>query len=162
MVHGPCGIAHYSPCLNDKKECSKGFPKPFQDETVISGVLYVKTRRRDTGVSVLVQNTAINNRSVILYSPYLLQCYQAHINVECTTGFNTIKYIYKVSSSSGASYNSFSSQNPHSIFIKVPTEPPFPSPRIQMEPCRHATRCNYILTPNMLVLSRLMHVPWAG
>lgn len=96
MVHGPCGIEHYSPCLNDKKECSKGFPKPFLEETEISGESYVKTRRRDTGVSVSVRNTSVDNRHVVSYSPYLLQRYQAHINVECTTGFNAIKYIYKV------------------------------------------------------------------
>ena len=42
MVHGPCGISHYSPCLNEKKECSKGFPKPFQPETEISDDSYVK------------------------------------------------------------------------------------------------------------------------
>ena len=96
MVHGPCGIAHYLPCLNDKKECSKGFPKPFQQETEISGESYVKTRRRDTGTSVNVHGTEIDNRFVVSYSPYLLMRYQAHINVECTTGFNAIKYIYKV------------------------------------------------------------------
>lgn len=96
MVHGPCGIAHYSPCLNEKKECSKGFPKPFQPETVISGESYVKTRRRASGISVNVRGTEIDNRFVISYSPYLLMRYQAHINVECTTGFNAIKYIYKV------------------------------------------------------------------
>ena len=96
MVHGPCGVAHYSPCLNDKKECSKGFPKPFQQETEISGDSYVKTRRRDSGISVNVRGTDVDNRFVVSYSPYLLMRYQAHINVECTTGFNAIKYIYKV------------------------------------------------------------------
>ena len=39
MVHGPCRIAHYSPCLSEKKECLKVFPKLFQPETVISGDL---------------------------------------------------------------------------------------------------------------------------
>jgi hypothetical protein len=96
MVHGPCGVAHYSPCLNHKNECSKGFPKPFQQETEISGVSYVKTRRRDTGISVNVRNTAVDNRSIVSYSPFLSKRYKAHINVECTTGFNAIKYLYKV------------------------------------------------------------------
>ena len=96
MVHGPCGVAHYSPCLNDKKECSKGFPKPFQQDTEISGESYVKTRRRDTGISVNIRGTDMDNRFVVSYSPYLLIRYQSHINVECTTGFNAIKYIYKV------------------------------------------------------------------
>ena len=64
--------------------------------TVISGDSYVKTRRRASGISVNIRGTEIDNCFVILYSPYLLMRYQAHINVECTTGFNAIKYIYKV------------------------------------------------------------------
>ena len=96
MIHGPCGIAHYSPCLNEKKECSKGFPKPFQQETEISGDSYVKTRRRNNGNTVNVRGTDVHNGFVVSYSPYLLMRYQTHINVECTTGFNAIKYIYKV------------------------------------------------------------------
>ena len=96
MTHGPCGVAHYPPCLNDRNKCSKGFPKPFQEETEISGVLYVKTRRRDTGISINVRGATLKNGNIVSYLPILLQRYQAHINVECTTGFNAIKYIYKV------------------------------------------------------------------
>ena len=96
MVHGPCGKNTYSSCLNEKKECSKGFPKPFQAETEITGHSYVKTRRRVMDREVMIRNVAVDNRSIVSYSPYLLQRYRAHINVECTTGFNAIKYIYKV------------------------------------------------------------------
>jgi hypothetical protein len=97
MVHGPCGAANYSPCLNDKNQCSKNFPKPFLAETDMSSDSYVKTRRRDNGQSYIVRGVAVDNRSVISYSPFLLSRYRAHINVECTSGFNAIKYIYKAS-----------------------------------------------------------------
>ena len=97
MVHGPCGPSNYSPCLDDKNECTRKFPRPFQDETDISGDAYAKTRRRNTGKTFCVRNTVVDNRNVVSYSPYLLSRYHAHINVECTSGFNAIKYIYKVS-----------------------------------------------------------------
>ena len=97
MIHGPCGSGFYSPCLNDKKVCTKGFPKPYKDETDISGESYVKTKRRNTGKCHKVRHAIVDNRNVVSYSPYLLLRYRAHINVECTTGFNAIKYIYKVS-----------------------------------------------------------------
>jgi hypothetical protein len=29
MVYGPCGAANYSPCLNDKNQCSKNFQNHF-------------------------------------------------------------------------------------------------------------------------------------
>lgn len=98
MTHGPCGVHNYSSCLNNKQECTKGFPKPFQSETDITGETYVKTRRRNDGRSFTVRNGVVDNRYVVSYSPYLLLRYQAHINVECTNGFNAIKYIYKVTS----------------------------------------------------------------
>jgi hypothetical protein len=159
MVHGPCGIAHYSPCLNDKKECSKGFPKSFQEETEISGVSYVKTRRRDTGTSVNVQNSTVDNRSVISYLPYLLQCYQAHINVECTTGFNVIKYIYKVCPHC---CNVFVGKHRCSIFTKAPIGPPLQSTLMLVQQYNHRMRCNYISMHNMSVLSRRTRDQWGG
>ena len=38
----------------------------------------------------------VDNRSVVSYCPYLTLHYNAHINVECTSGFHAVKYIYKV------------------------------------------------------------------
>lgn len=105
MIHGPCGASNFSSCLNEKKECTKGFPMPFQPETDISGDTYVKTRRRDTGKSYRVRDTIVDNRNVVSYSPVLLARYKAHINVECTSGFNAIKYIYKVCPTSGCTAN---------------------------------------------------------
>jgi hypothetical protein len=44
IVHRPCGPGHYSGCLNNKKECSKGFPKSYQDEMDMTGVTVLTER----------------------------------------------------------------------------------------------------------------------
>ena len=92
MVHGPC---HRDYCLDEQNCCTKGFPKPFQAETEFTGLSYVKTRHQDTGTVYEVRSSMFDNRHVISYLPYLLRRYRAHINVECTAGFQAVKYIYK-------------------------------------------------------------------
>ncbi len=96
MVHGPCSEGHSSPCTNEDGKCTKGFPKPFEPETEITGESYVKTKRRNTGKQYNIRHAMLDNRNIVSYSPYLLMKYQTHINVECTAGFLAIKYIYKV------------------------------------------------------------------
>ena len=93
MVHGPCQPGQ---CLNERGVCTKGFPKPFQEATEISGKSYVTTRRRNNGHIISFSDHTVDNHYVVPYSPYLLQKYRAHINVECMAGFQAIKYIYKV------------------------------------------------------------------
>ena len=96
MVHGPCGPGLTSPCMNNRHECTKNFPKPFRANTEITGDSYVHTRRRDDGRSIRVGNHYVDNRFIVSYCPYLTLRYEAHINVECTAGFHAVKYIYKV------------------------------------------------------------------
>jgi hypothetical protein len=160
MVHGPCGTGHYSPCLNDKKECSKGFPKPYQEATEISGQSYVKTKRRNTGTTVSVRNVAVDNRSVVSYSPQLLRRYQAHINVECTTGFNAIKYIYKVSHPSSPKF--LIECLFHSTSTKDQIAPRLPLIPRQMLQCVPEMRCNCISMLDMSARPKHMHVLWVG
>ena len=95
MVHGPCGRHFTSPCNDCDGNCTKSFPKPFQACTQITTETYVKTRRRDTGVKYDVRGAQLDNGSIVAYSPYLLLKYGTHVNVECTSGFQAIKYIYK-------------------------------------------------------------------
>ena len=48
MVHTPCGNEHNnpnSPCIENGK-CGKNFPKPFQDQTIVTTDSYARLRRR--------------------------------------------------------------------------------------------------------------------
>ena len=38
---------------------------------------------------------SFDNRFVVLYNPYLLRVYSAHINVEICATIKAVKYIYK-------------------------------------------------------------------
>nr|GEY73331.1 uncharacterized protein [Tanacetum cinerariifolium] len=50
MMHGTCGPGHtYSPCMKDKKTCSKKFPRNFCQETTIDEDGYLVYRRCDNG-----------------------------------------------------------------------------------------------------------------
>ena len=62
----------------------------------ITGDSLVHTHRRDDGRFIRVGAHYVDNRLVVSYSPYLTLRYEAHINVECTSGFHAVKYIYKV------------------------------------------------------------------
>jgi Helitron helicase-like domain at N-terminus len=72
MVHGPCGRWNpKSPCMKDGK-CSKGFPKPFQSETVMTNDGYPLYARPDDGRSYNVGNVFADNRWIVPYNPYVL------------------------------------------------------------------------------------------
>ena len=101
MVHTPCGNDHNnpnSPCIVDNK-CSKGFPKPFRDQTTVNTDSYSNLRRRDTGKKVKIGQGAsqheVDNSWVVAYCAYFLWKYRCHINVECVASIKAIKYIYK-------------------------------------------------------------------
>lgn len=51
MIHGPCGDYNMNlPCMNnDKKKCSKNFPKLFNDKTNFNTSGYPTYRRRNDG-----------------------------------------------------------------------------------------------------------------
>ena len=95
MMHGPCGNMNPNcSCMMDGK-CTKDFPKAFQPATEFSVDGYPLYRRRDTGVSVQVRNQSLDNSYVVPYSPYLLQKYDCHINVEACVSIKSVKYLYK-------------------------------------------------------------------
>ncbi|GKC23357.1 hypothetical protein Tco_1025507, partial [Tanacetum coccineum] len=96
MMHGPCGPGHtYSPCMKDKKTCSKKFPRKFCQETTIDEDGYPVYRRRDNGRTVTKSGTELDNRFVVGYNKVLLKKYQAHINVEWCNQVGSIKYLFK-------------------------------------------------------------------
>jgi len=79
--------------------CRKGYPRKFQQETVITEDGYPLYRRRDTGLSFTVQvrtsggnvSAVIDNQRVVPYSPYLSLRYKAHINVEVCGSVKAVK-----------------------------------------------------------------------
>ncbi|XP_076950263.1 uncharacterized protein LOC143623183 [Bidens hawaiensis] len=93
MLHGPCDEANpICSCMIDR-ECSKSFPKRFQNETSIDSNGFPLYKRRDTGRYVVKKGINLDNRSVVPYNKILLRKYQAHINVEWCNQEGSIKYL---------------------------------------------------------------------
>ena len=111
MVHGPCGdLDPTSPCMvadnNGVLRCSKRFPKPLSDVTIVNENGYPSYKRPHVvaeadrhyinnplrGVTGRIE---IDNRWIVPYNAYLSKKYKAHINVECCHGVASVKYINK-------------------------------------------------------------------
>ena len=77
MVHGPCEQWKTNvSCMKDRK-CSKGFPKPFQPETVMSRDGYPVYARPNDGRAYDVRNFIADNRWIVPYNPHLLSRYDS-------------------------------------------------------------------------------------
>lgn len=62
MMHGPCGVANPKcPCMSNGL-CTKHYPKPFSDNTIIDADGYALYRRRDMKVTVECKNIHLDNR----------------------------------------------------------------------------------------------------
>ena len=95
MVHGPCGDANpKAPCMQNGS-CSKGFPKPFREETSITEDSYACTKCCNTGQTYMVRGRQVNNQWVVCYNKHLIWKYRCHINIESIASVKAIKYIYK-------------------------------------------------------------------
>jgi hypothetical protein len=95
MIHGPCGLQNQnSPCMING-ECSKGFPKPFQEETNENVDGYPRYRRRKSLKQHHVRNLLVDNQWVVPYNPYLSLKYNCHINVEVCASIKSVKYLFK-------------------------------------------------------------------
>eukprot|EP00111_Clytia_hemisphaerica_P007544 TCONS_00021908-protein len=95
MIHGPCGVLNNTcPCMKDGS-CSKGYPKSFNDATVMNVDGFPLYHRPDNGRTVRVRNVDLDNRWVVPYSPYLCKKYNAHINLEACVSIKAVQYLYK-------------------------------------------------------------------
>ncbi|XP_074297343.1 uncharacterized protein LOC141628055 [Silene latifolia] len=82
MIHGPCGDGYpQSPCMVDSN-CSRHFPKKFNDRTIVDSEGYPRYRRRKNGREVEKGGKLLDNSFVVPYNTTLLLKYRAHINVE--------------------------------------------------------------------------------
>ncbi|XP_016172826.1 uncharacterized protein LOC107615242 [Arachis ipaensis] len=95
MVHGPCGRHNISsPCMINGR-CSKFFPKPFSNRTIIDEGGFPKYKRLDNGHTITKKNAVLDNSYIVPYNPDLLLKYGCHINVEHTCQTSSIKYLFK-------------------------------------------------------------------
>ena len=84
-----------SNCTEGHRQCSKGFPKPYQDQTQSNDDGYPLYRRRNNG-EVIERNGALyTNQHVVPYNPFLAQKYNCHINVEICSSIQSVKYLFK-------------------------------------------------------------------
>ena len=91
MVHGP--FLPNSSCMKQfGNRCSKGFPKEYNDRTIIRVNNYPLYRRRNNGRSVIVRGHDFDNRYVIPYDPVMLKKFQCHINVKYCGSLSSMKY----------------------------------------------------------------------
>ena len=75
--------------------CTKGFPKDFNDATVLLDGMYPRYKRRDTGRNVNKGTARLDNRFVVPYNPALSRKYGCHLNIEVVTSIKAVKYLYK-------------------------------------------------------------------
>ncbi|PAA61494.1 hypothetical protein BOX15_Mlig031738g1 [Macrostomum lignano] len=102
MIHGPCGVVNPAcPCMVDG-QCSKGFPKEFQQATLTSDTGYPLYRRLSPEmggftVDKLFKGRSIrmDNRSVVPYNPGLLLLFECHMNFEVCATVKSVKYVIK-------------------------------------------------------------------
>ena len=105
-IHGPCGLFNkQAPCMEfseGKLVCSKNFPKPYIDETILNPYDYPEYRRRSPlnggrTVTKYCYNRKLefDNGYVVPYNSYLSLKYDCHINVEIVCSIISVKYIYK-------------------------------------------------------------------
>jgi len=80
---------------NEFKQCIRNFPKEYENSTVVEIDQYPIYRRRQTGATCVKRNKLYDSRHVVPYNPFLLLKYQCHMNVECVSNLQVIKYLYK-------------------------------------------------------------------
>lgn len=95
MIHGPCGPANRrSPCMEGER-CTKRYPKPFSDRTIMDENGYPKYCRPNDGRAYDVGGVMVDNSWIVPYSPYFSAKYNCHINVECAVSLGSFKYAFK-------------------------------------------------------------------
>jgi hypothetical protein len=97
LLHGPCGQEYpNAPCMVNGV-CKKSYPRAFSEETTQGEDGYPIYRRQNDGR--MFQKTpygfVYDNQWVVPHNPYLTKMFNAHINVEVSTGIQSVKYLFK-------------------------------------------------------------------
>nr|XP_043616291.1 uncharacterized protein LOC122588235 [Erigeron canadensis] len=95
MMHGPCGKSNKKAPCTVKGNCTKHFPKDYNDKTKIDDDGFPIYRRRKDGRECIKGKIPLDNRYVVPYNPFLLKRYEAHINIEWCNQIGSIKYLFK-------------------------------------------------------------------
>lgn len=90
MIH----TCSYRCKYKDPTKCSKNFPKNFQNITVIQDSGHPFYARPNDGKFYKKGAIIFDNRHVVPYNPYLLKKYRSHINIECVTNVDCVKYLF--------------------------------------------------------------------
>jgi hypothetical protein len=88
MIHGPCQRNKDATCMKNFMTCSRHFPRPHMEKTVIDENNYPSYRRRANGFSTTSKDPlnrrgriTVGNEWVVPYNPYLSKKYKAHTDL---------------------------------------------------------------------------------
>ena len=97
LTHGPCGEGFRAPCMDKEGKCSKGYPKPFCERTIVNETSYPQYQRPNNGVTWASRDGQFqfDNRWVVPHNAYLTKKFKADINVEVAGSIYCIKYLAK-------------------------------------------------------------------
>ena len=99
MLHPRCDVDTRCGCRRDAQgalcQCVRHFPKQMSRETVIVQDGYPIYRRRGRFQVTIKDGVIVSDNWVVPHSPYLLQRYRCHVNVEVCAHFRCFKYVYK-------------------------------------------------------------------
>ena len=95
MVHGPCGAANPTARCMDNGKCTKHYPKPFTDHTMMDEDGYPRYYCPNDGRAYQIGTHNVDNRWIVPHNPFMSSKYDCHINVESTISFASVKYVFK-------------------------------------------------------------------
>ncbi|KAE8739271.1 hypothetical protein FOCC_FOCC015231 [Frankliniella occidentalis] len=99
MVHGPCANRTNLPCWDeDRRACSKFFPKPHTDVTHVDerGFWHYQRNSENTATKEYRgQTVTISDCDIVPYNAALLLKYNCHLNVEIASTRKIIHYLFK-------------------------------------------------------------------
>lgn len=124
MVYGPCGTVKSNTLCMGNGRCTKGFPKPFCEQTRLTEDGYPEYYRPNDGYAFPVSHgsNAINvdNQWIVPFNPYFSAKYDCHINVECAVSIASFKYIHKGPDYTTVDIDDEIAQHLHGRYISPP------------------------------------------